>query len=694
MAAGLRAAVLQQWGSQTSQPKPEASVQPPTTGFANTSRVKCSSVLTLEEVRRRFDKTLQQTSRYGVVADYARASPDHDFVGLPAPPLRLRQASPSAPGPLREGSPPTRQSGVHGLPAWRGLRRRQPRSESNTVTDQQARQDLQQSVQAVAAEVGLPPAVSRVIAEAVLRGRLPSNPGVLLAQLLRFQTGLQPLLGQRAMHQVLRAQPSLVMQAGELLTWHMEELAGCFGALHAARMVCRSPGLLALPPTSMWQSLELLSCLLDCPIEAATKVARRQSTLLLLPAACLEQRMLDLQDVTGLGLSQLQRLVLAQPSLLTYHPATLAANMEALAVALHTAQPAAAALATATVADLAAVSQLAARSPALAMLAPGSVATKLAALAAMLGCSSSHAATLVRRQPSLLNMSSDLLIAKLNQLATELACPASLLPQQVSLPAMNPKLHPKRSLPAACLTPNPTDPGPTDPITPDPAGVALALANPALMTLAPGSLSRKLAALQAVLQQVQLLQVHGAPAGARTQQPTHVRPSLLTSLGMTASGDSSQAHCTASTGNQLTPSQPLTSQQRQPAYSLIAPYKPDDDADAPSIDQQVCLGCMWRQQLREASPRVRAALACFSCQRHQRLLRLGVAVGSGSSCCHDADALHSAALGADGSGLESGPGQGSERSQPDPQGEWRGRLSLSRVLRMTDAEFAQLLLTM
>ncbi|GFH31995.1 hypothetical protein HaLaN_31139, partial [Haematococcus lacustris] len=45
-----------------------------------------------------------------------------------------------------------------------------------------ARQDLQQSVQAVAAEVGLPPAVSRVIAEAVLRGRLPSNPGVLLAQ--------------------------------------------------------------------------------------------------------------------------------------------------------------------------------------------------------------------------------------------------------------------------------------------------------------------------------------------------------------------------------------------------------------------------------------------------------------------------------------------------------------------------------
>ncbi|KAL6754067.1 hypothetical protein V8C86DRAFT_2712953 [Haematococcus lacustris] len=669
MAAGLRAAVLQQWGNQTSQPKPEEiiSVQPPTTGFANTSRIKCSSVLTLEEVRRRFDKTLQQTSRYGVVADY-----DHDFEGLPAPPLRLRQSSPSAPGPLlREVSPPTRQSGVHGLPAWRGLRRRQPRSESNTVTEQQAKQDLQQSVQAVAAEVGLPPAVSRAIAEAVLRGRLPSNPGVLLAQLLRFQTGLQPLLGQRAMHQVLRAQPSLVMQAGELLTWHMEELAGCFGALHAARMVCRSPGLLALPPTSMWQSLELLSCLLDCPIEAATKVARRQSTLLLLPAACLEQRMLDLQDVTGLGLSQLQRLVLAQPSLLTYHPATLAANMEALAVALHT--------------DLAAVSQLAARSPALAMLAPGSVATKLAALAAMLGCSSSHAATLVRRQPSLLNMSSDLLIAKLNQLATELACPASLLPQQVSLPAMNPKLdpklHPKRSLPAPCLTPNPTDPGPTDPNTPDPAGVALALANPALMTLAPGSLSRKLAALQAVLQQVQLLQVHGAPVGARTQRPTHVRPSLLTSLGMTASWDSSQAHCTASTGNQLAPSQHL------------APHKSDDDADAPSIDQQVCLGCMWRQQLREASPRVRAALACFSCQRHQRLLRLGAAVGSGSSCCHDADALHSAALGADGSGLESGPGQGSERSQPDPQGEWRGRMSLSRVLRMTDAEFAQLLLT-
>jgi hypothetical protein len=58
-------------------------------------------------------------------------------------------------------------------------------------------------------------------------------------QILDAVCTLEPMLGGRAVNQLLRAQPTLMLSSGETLGWHFSELVDMFGAQEAASMVCR-----------------------------------------------------------------------------------------------------------------------------------------------------------------------------------------------------------------------------------------------------------------------------------------------------------------------------------------------------------------------------------------------------------------------------------------------------------------------
>jgi hypothetical protein len=142
---------------------------------------------------------------------------------------------------------------------------------------------------------------------------------------------------------------------------------------------------------------------------------------------------------------KLLQLICSQPALLTYQPATLAANLDAMAASLGSTTEVAAGLI--------------ARCPSLVMLSPLTFDQKLQALRTILQLQSvDQAAAMVVRQPTLLSLSSQLLEAKLAQLGQALG---GASPEQ------------------ACAT---------------------AASMPALLTLGLGTLERKLATLQAAVE--------------------------------------------------------------------------------------------------------------------------------------------------------------------------------------------------
>lgn len=73
---------------------------------------------------------------------------------------------------------------------------------------------MEATLGAVVAEAGMPEEVARSLLAAARAGLLPNNPGVVLAQCLRFKRCLEGPLGAKAMHGALMHAPSLLSESG------------------------------------------------------------------------------------------------------------------------------------------------------------------------------------------------------------------------------------------------------------------------------------------------------------------------------------------------------------------------------------------------------------------------------------------------------------------------------------------------
>lgn len=118
---------------------------------------------------------------------------------------------------------------------------------------------LEADLRAVVIEAGLSPSCAAPLIAAARSGRIPQNPGILLAQLLKIQSTLEDRVGKRALASLLRASPGLVGHSCDTLTWHWEELAVTWGAQRATNMVMRAPLLLTTPPFMLWSHLDDLA---------------------------------------------------------------------------------------------------------------------------------------------------------------------------------------------------------------------------------------------------------------------------------------------------------------------------------------------------------------------------------------------------------------------------------------------------
>lgn len=262
---------------------------------------------------------------------------------------------------------------------------------------------------AVTAEAGLPAAVAAAVVDYARRGLLPRNPGVLLVQLFRYLSleGSVPL-SRRQLLSALRAKPCLLTYSPDTLAWNHVVLESVFPEGAVPGMLMKAPSLWLLSPMGIWSRLDHLSLLLGVRIDDATGMAARQPRLLSTSVDALTQRHGSLAQALGSHGAKLSRVLVRQPGLLTFQPATLASNVAALRQLLG----------GITDAKLAALLY---KQPSLVMLSAEGVRTRVERLGLLLGgLGPEQLATLVTRQPALLTLCPDYLDLKVSSLVEAL----------------------------------------------------------------------------------------------------------------------------------------------------------------------------------------------------------------------------------------------------------------------------------
>jgi hypothetical protein len=236
---------------------------------------------------------------------------------------------------------------------------------------------LEAQLRAVAQELGLSPEAGAALARAAQGRRIPSNPGILLAQVraaarpparppvgaglvprmrspaaarcrpaltprphlaaaaaaqaVRLLAAFEPLLPSRAeLLAMLAAHPGLLAHSAATLASNYGAMATVLPPAQLRQLLLRVPTLLTLSPFSFWSNLHGLGMMLDLPAGRLGALALRAPRLLTTSPALLQQRFDALGHYFDLAPAEVRGLVRRQPLLLASHASTLQANAELL----------------------------------------------------------------------------------------------------------------------------------------------------------------------------------------------------------------------------------------------------------------------------------------------------------------------------------------------------------------------------
>lgn len=230
--------------------------------------------------------------------------------------------------------------------------------------------------------------------------------------MVRFAS-LEDVLGQGGPAAALERSPALLNHCPATLRSHFHSACALLPSAQLALLARKQPWLLTLTPFRLWTAAAALAGVLGCSEADATALAAaRQPRLLALAPSDLQHRHAALTRcvLVGVPRQRLQQLLRRAPSLLTYHPRTLAAKGAALQQLLGGVTPQ----------QLAA---LLARQPALLTLDVATMASHFAELRGILGLSQQQLALLLRRQPGVLGLAPASVAGKLAALQHVLRLP-------------------------------------------------------------------------------------------------------------------------------------------------------------------------------------------------------------------------------------------------------------------------------